>query len=385
MSNTRLSDTAPAWFIYEYGLRQDDWMMSSLITALSKRFPEIKPTYIHGLFREYKPGGLGPSRIINLFWVYISFFFRLLCSKPRFIIVRTTPPCVHLWVVFWAKLFGVPVICWLMDYHPEIEARAFDKRGFKGLATFLRAIDLRLMRQFIVVVTLDEAMAVSVRKNCGSIPLIVHPTWTLSSPGSFSKPKYRIGRNDDSLTLAYSGNLGAAHKVQTFKKLLTELLKRKKVKLHTIGTGTTGEQLLQAICLECGASVFHHPRIKFEALGVLYDKLEVDLGVVILSEQYTGLVSPSKFVGYISFGVPVLYFGAKSTNTSDICYRFRAGFELPENASEAEIVAIVNGICNRDTFDGVISNVSKAFEYYAGFDAETLATLLDSYLKPLLR
>jgi hypothetical protein len=384
MNNTRPPGTVSAWFIYEYGLRKDDWMMSSLIAALSKRFPEIRPAYIHGLFDEYKAGGLRPSRVINLIWVYMAVVFRLFCGKPRFIMVRTTPPCVQLWVVFWAKLFGVPVICWLMDYHPEIEARAFEKRGLKGLAALLRAIDLRLMRHFMVVVTLDEAMAGLAQKNCGSTPVIVHPTWTISGAGSFSEPNYKVGGNDESLTLAYSGNLGAAHKIFTFRKLLRELSKRKKVTLHTIGTGAKGELLFRSVGSECGVSVHHHPRVKFEALGVLYEQLHVDIGVVILSDQYSGLVSPSKFVGYIAFGVPILYFGPKKTNTAEICSRFSAGFELSENASEDELVAIVDQICDREMLNGVICNVRKASEYYADFGAETLAASLDPFLRPLV-
>src|SRR5208283_2213999 len=119
--------------VYEFA-GQPDHMMHPLLENIGAMFPGTRITRLGGLFTAYRPGGLRPARLANLIWVYLRVAVHLLFRRPDAVIVQSAPPGVQLWTVAWASVGGAPVICWLMDYHPEFEARALERRGLRGLA-----------------------------------------------------------------------------------------------------------------------------------------------------------------------------------------------------------------------------------------------------------
>jgi len=116
-------------FIFEYARPGDDWMMTSLVDSLKAARPGISARYVSGVFGTYSPGGLNLRRLVNLLWVYIQAPVSLVWRRPDIVIVRSSPPGIQVWAAWWASLRGTPVLCWLMDYHPEIEARLLEGRG----------------------------------------------------------------------------------------------------------------------------------------------------------------------------------------------------------------------------------------------------------------
>jgi hypothetical protein len=368
-------------FIYEYARRTDDWMMSSLIESLATRLPGLRTKYLHGLFTTYQPGGLHPQRLVNLIWVYLRVAFHLVFSRPDAVLVRTTPPGVQLWTVWWARFRRVPVFCWLMDYHPEMEARQLDKRGHIGAARLLRRIDAGLMPRFAGIITLDRAMAELARSRASQVEVLEHPTWTTGGTAALTPVSYATGEKNGPLRLAYSGNLGAAHDLSTFTTLLEELARRRLVQLYIIGASASGEERFRRLGTRLGVPVETHARVSFTELRALYHQWRIDAGVVLLAAESAGLVSPSKFSGYINFGIPLVYLGPGGTNTAEVCTRFKGGFWLRDDAGRADVAAVADALLDGGQLTAAAAGARAAASHFSSLNSESLAELLAPRLR----
>lgn len=190
--------------VYEFA-GQPGHMMNSLVENLGTIIPGMRASYICGLFTTYRPGGLRPERLANLLWVYVRVAVHLLFRRPDAVLVQSAPPGVQLWTVAWAAVHRVPVICWLMDYHPEFEARVLEKRGHRRLARLLRSVDTSLLPRFSAMVTLDPAMTDLVRTRATALDILEHPTWVTDPTAEVAPVSYRPGSGSGPLRLAYSG------------------------------------------------------------------------------------------------------------------------------------------------------------------------------------
>jgi len=369
-----------AFFIYEFGWRPDDSMMPDLIEALEQRVDGLASKYIKGLFRRYSAGGLKPVRLLNLVVMYIKVPWFLVFDKPAFVVVRTTPPGIQIWTLWWASLWRIPVVCWLMDYHPEIEARWLEQRGWKRLAGFLRWIDFRAMRRFRLVVVLDEAMAGIARERGAEGRIIVHPTWgpVRCKEEGLRTNEVSVKRKGEPIRLCYAGNLGKAHDITTLEDVLSRVRTNRKIEFHVIGASSEGVDRFRGMTNKLGCSLSVYPRVGFDELGRLFAEIGADLGIVLLSSEAGGLVSPSKFLGYLCHGLPLLYVGPEGTNSDFACSICGAGWSLRNGASRAVIDQAANEISDVAKLREIAANARRAAAHFTQFSGQTLADRLES-------
>jgi len=364
--------------IFEFGHDGSDEMTRSTIEALRKRpgFEQIH--VISGFLRTYRPGGARLSRLLNLAWVYLQTAVHLVFSRTDTVLVRSTPPAIQLWTAYWAQIRRVPVICWLMDYHPEMEARVLERRGWTAGAAFLRRADQRAMQRFEAGVVLDDAMARIAASRSGGRPVLVHPTWSSRhAPASVELPTLKQGKR----SFVYGGNLGAAHDLSAFEKLLGCAAQHGSVELHVIGAGETGEARFRELVKRVPVTLSLHPRTRFEAMPALFEQIGADVGVVLLSDDSAGLVSPSKFSAYLAAGLPLVYIGPEETNSDLICTRFGAGWSLRSQLSAEVLREVCVEVWDEKCVRARAEHVAEARRYFESFDGETFAELVTSALR----
>jgi colanic acid biosynthesis glycosyl transferase WcaI len=369
--------------VYEFAGRREH-MMHSLLEGLGALRPGLRVTPIGGVFLTYKQGGYRPERLINLVWVYVAAALHLVFCRPDAVLVHSSPPGIQLWTAAWASIGRIPVFCWLMDYHPEIEARGLEKRGWIRAARILREIDGRLMPRFAAIVTLDPAMTALVRQHAPYVDVLEHPTWTLGPSPGVNPVSYAPGSGAGPLRLVYTGNLGLTHDLLPLANLLEAIQRRREVVLHVVGSSRAGEARFREMGARVGAAVEVRPRVPlFSDLGVLYERLRIDAGIVVLSVDSIGLVSPSKFVGYVDFGLPLVYLGPAGTNSARVCLEFKGGFWLPPNASSTETEDVAARLLDENQMASAANGALAAARYFHGFNGRTLAALLAPRLKTL--
>jgi hypothetical protein len=263
-----------------------------------------------------------------------------------------------------------------MDYHPEIEARMLERHGVAFCASLLRRIDRASMNRFEAVIVLDRAMATIAESRAGTNPVMVHPTWGERPHAGPTPLEYTPGEDRETLRLAYSGNLGKAHDLGTFELLLRVLARRLTVELYVVGASREGNEQFQRIGAELGVKVTTHERVPFPKLRDLYNRWHIDAGLVLLSEGSAGLLSPSKFSGYIDFGVPIIYIGPSGTNTQEACTRFKAGFALAGVADDGQVAAVADSLLNPGRMKAASEGARAAALHYSLLNNDSLAALI---------
>lgn len=366
--------------VYEFA-GQRGHMMHSLVENLGSILPGMRVTYIGGLFATYRPGGFRPQRLVNLLWVYIRVAVHLILGRPDAVLVQSAPPGVPLWTVAWAAIGRVPVFYWLMDYHPEFEARWLERRGQRGLARFLRSVDAYLMPRFAAIITLDPAMTSLAGTRASPKSVLEHPTWVTDETALVAPVSFRPGSGGGPLRLAYSGSLGAAHDLAPLSRLLRSIARRRTVRLFVIGGSPKGRGRFRELGAELGVAVEMIPRVpNFADLRGVFERLKIDAGIVLLAQESAGLVSPSKFSGYINFGLPLVYVGPSGTSASAVCARFKGGFWLSPQAGPEETERIADELLDEGRMAAASAGACEAAAHFAGFNGKSLAMALAPHM-----
>ena len=82
-------------------------------------------------------------------------------------------------------------------------------------------------------------------------------------------------------------------------------------------------------------------------------------------------MSPSKFSGYLSFGLPILNIGPSGTNADYACSNFKAGVSLNE---VSEIYGVAELLLNAETQPRLAKNARKTLEYFGEGAVDKLAS-----------
>lgn len=236
-----------------------------------------------------------PGRAVDYATFYASAFFALLRrGRGAVVIAMTDPPLLS--VI--AAASSRRVVNWVQDLFPEVA---------EGLGVVKRAQMLRRLRDWSlrrarVNVALSESMASRLRQ-AGLPVLHVRHNWADAAlhPADASSLR-REWKLDDTFVVAYSGNLGRAHDVETIAAAMALLEPDAHLRLLVIGGGAKQKRLegLRNVQLRP-----YQPRERLsESLSV------ADVHLVSLQPALEGLIVPSKFYGVLATGRPVIYIGA---------------------------------------------------------------------------
>ena len=367
-------------FLFEFPESVQEWLMPDLIRAVKHIHPSIKVDYFHGFLKSYTSTGLTWKRLLNMIYIYLRLPFHLILNRPDRVLVRTTPPCIQLYTVFWCSLLRIPTICWLMDYHPEIEIRHFKRHWFlKPLASLLEVIDIWLSQKFTAIIALDPAIATLAQTRAPKVPVIIHPTWPQenTSPNIPNPALYKPQARE--VHIAYAGNLGKAHETQAFKRLLKALRPHADITLYIINCPDSGKALFQSIAEAVKAKIHIYPRQIKEGFHKLMHSLPIDFGLVLMKNFYAGLASPSKFSGYLFTGIPLLYIGPPGSNGEVACSQWKAGIAIDPAENDDHLDAIARKLLDLGTRRELRHNVPKAAEHFSAQGPEALAKKLHLY------
>lgn len=370
--------------IFEFGPEAGEWMMPELDAALRSRDRGIEVKYFTGLLKRYVEGGTNLARVLNLLFMYIALPVVLVLLRPDVVLARTTPPGIQIWAALLCRILRIDVGCWLMDYHPEIEAVKFARvLGFKWVADILRTIDAFALARMQFIIVLDRAMETRVRQRVSSVDIICHPTWAKTPITLVTGGENQTCCSHESgslMTLVYAGNLGRSHPTGVLEKVLIRLTGHRSVQLVAIGASAKGEVRFRSLADRTGVELVCLSRVPFEGLAGIFCEYNAQIGIVLLSDETAGLVSPSKFSAYINHGLPVLYLGPEGTSADEVCDVFHAGFALRSMASEEDIDSTAKLLESPIALRAAAYNTAQAKSYFASRNGDTLAKRLSPYL-----
>ena len=281
--------------------------------------------------------------------------FLLVCSLRllmlrRFdvVVALTSPPLISFLAALFVKLKGGRFCFWVMDLNPD-EAIAAGWLAEKSLTT--RALQRMLNYSFQVAtrtVVLDRFMKERVvAKGCDPDRIAIVPPWSHDDQVEYSATGREEFRRKhglaDKFVVMYSGNHGPCHPLDTLLDAARELENRSDIVFCFIGGGSEHvkvreQRLANVKCLP------------YQPLDELSSSLSAaDLHVVVMGDNFVGIVHPCKIYNIMSVGAPTLYIGPTPSHVTDIASQLPASFFITAHGDvEAVTAAILNAMHERE-------------------------------------
>ena len=276
------------------------------------------------------------------FYVCASLTLWREATRGAVIIAMTDPPLLGVPALIVARLRGAHCVNWLQDVFPEVAERLKLLRP-SALASLLRSLRNWGLRHADATVVIGERMAAHVAPLCGRPPVVI-PNWALAEPleSNASSPsgdavvtqalraRWALG---DAFLVGYSGNMGRAHRLDVVIDAACALRSQPAPRFLMIGDGAQ-RSALEARARSLGLqNVMFQP---YQPLEHLRESLTVpDIHIVTLDERLEGLMVPSKFVGVLALGRPVLWIGDSDGEVGRLVQEFGCGVTVsPPDATE---------------------------------------------------
>ena len=260
------------------------------------------------------PGDPRKWRLLRHLWFYAFATCRLMFGRrPDLFIVQTNPPLIVVISAFVSLVRRKPMMVIAQDLYPEALAAVATSRLTRSLVRLLERPFNWAYRRANAIVSLGEAMTRRLHeKGVSPARIVVISNWATGSLKPVQREANTLvdtwgtrGRT----VFIYSGNMGIGHEFDTLLESLglasrtqpgiVMLFVGRGARLRQVKSYSAEHQLADTIRLHDFV-----PSDKLnESLGI------ADLAVVTLQPGFAGLSVPSKMLGYMARGIPVLYIG----------------------------------------------------------------------------
>lgn len=254
--------------------------------------------------------------------------FLLICGLrllilPRFdvVVALTSPPLISLLATLFVKLKGGSFCSWVMDLNPDeaIAAGWLDERS--PATRFLQRLSNYSFHNAAQTIVLDRFMKERVvAKGVDPDRIVIIPPWSHDDSVGYSQAGREAFRRQhglvDKFVVMYSGNHSPCHPLDTLLESARALKAQSEIVFVFIGGGSE-----QAKVRDFAA---HHELrnvkcLPYQPLSELSSSLSAaDLHVVVMGEDFVGIVHPCKVYNIMLVGASVLYIGPQPSHVTDI-------------------------------------------------------------------
>lgn len=292
-------------------------------------------------------GGLAGRAIDYLsFYLSATVCLAMRARRGSVVVAMTDPPLISIPALPVVRLRRARLVNWLQDVFPEVAERlgVITSPALVGLLRRLRNVSLRGAATNVAI---GERMAGLIAQQCGRAAAVI-PNWALEEVEDDASPPVRADGAASAaaalrlewglgaaFVVGYSGNMGRAHRLDVLIDVAARLRDVPDILFLLVGDGA------QRAALEGRARDLGLKNVRFRPYQPrerLRASLMVpDLHVVSLDERLEGLIVPSKFVGVIALGRPVLCLGEPAGELGTLVRE--SGCGLAVNARDPDAIA----------------------------------------------
>ena len=271
-----------------------------------------------------------------------------LVTQRRFdvVVALTSPPLISFLGSLFVKLKGGDFFCWVMDLNPdEAIAAGWLKQG----SLLARTLD-RLLRysfkQARRIVALDHFMKDRiVAKGISEQRVTVLPPWAQDENIQYdAKGREAFRRQHDlenSFVVMYAGNHSPCHPLTTLVEAAQRLSSRKEIIFCFIGGGSEQGKVREFAALHGLENIRCLPYQPFDGLAASLSA--ADLHVVVMGNDFVGIVHPSKLYNILAIASPFLYIGPEQSHISEIAAQSDETFQA-YSATNGDVESVVRAI-----------------------------------------
>jgi glycosyltransferase involved in cell wall biosynthesis len=301
--------------------------------------------------------GLGKKSKIGRIIAYASFFvssFAALLGMTRqdVVVVTPPPPLLSVMAAAFVRLRGGRLLYWSMDLNPdEAIAAGWMKADSLSAKMLCWALRVSLDASYAIVV-LDRFMKDRiVAKGIPAEKIHIIPPWAQDQVAFFDPEGRDSLRREikvaEKFVVMYSGNHSPLHPLDTLLQSALRLRGNPGIAFVFVGGGShfggvksfaRDNDLTNVICLT------------YRPLNELAASLSAaDLQVVLLGNQFIGIVHPCKIYNILAVGSPFLYIGPTESHVADL-------------GEDSDVAQMANFACHGevDRVTGIIETMAKA-------------------------
>jgi len=291
-----------------------------------------------------------PARAAN----YVSYLglamqAGLSAPRPDAVLCMTDPPIVGNVALVVARRFRSPLVVISQDVFPEI-AVELGRLDSRPLASLLRVLVRFYLERADRVVAIGETMRQRLEdKGADRSRLRVIPNWVDTvelTPQPRDNPWARRHKLHDRFVVMHSGNVGHAQNLDALVRAGTFLRDLRRLRILIVGTGARHHALVAlARRLEADRVSF----MSYQPRELLSQSLSAaDVHVIGLAPGLAGYVVPSRILGVLAVGRPVIVAADDRSEVARIVREAECGFVVPPARPELLAGAIRDAYAGRD-------------------------------------
>jgi len=292
-----------------------------------------------------------------------SCVFRL-WSSPQFdvVVAMTSPPLISFVATLAVPGRARSLVFWSMDLNPDEAIAAGWLRAKSPVARLLSRMLLHSLQRADRIVALDRFMKDRIQaKGIPANKVLVVPPWSHDDFVRFDpagreefRANYKLSRK---FVVMYSGNHSPCHPLETLLQAAERLDENEDVVFCFVGGGSEFGKVKERARNRALRNVLCLPYQPIEKLSGSLSA--ADLHVVVMGDQYVGVVHPCKIYNVLAVKKPFLYIGPKESHLTDII--------RPSNAY----------VSSHGDVEGVVTNILHAMRNTVlgsprGVEVETL-------------
>jgi putative colanic acid biosynthesis glycosyltransferase WcaI len=257
---------------------------------------------------------------------FASFLFNCalkLLVSPRYdvVVALTSPPLISFLGSLFVRLKGGKFFFWVMDLNPDEAIAAgwlkADSVPARILSYLLRYSLLHAER----VIVLDRFMKRRiVEKMVPEDRITVLPPWAHDDTVRFDplgREQFRREQGlEESFVVMYAGNHSPCHPLNSLVEAAHCLAGRKEIVFCFVGGGSEQGKVREFAAVHNLQNIRCLPYQPFDKLAASLSA--ADLHVVVMGNDFVGIVHPCKLYNILTIGIPFLYIGPQESHITEI-------------------------------------------------------------------
>ena len=244
-------------------------------------------------------------------------------SLPDFdvVVAMTSPPLISFLATLAVPGRARSLVFWSMDLNPDEAIAAGWLRAKSPVARLLSRMLLHSLRRADCIVALDRFMRDRIEaKGIPAEKVLVVPPWAHDDRVRFDsagREEFRANhRLSDKFVVMYSGNHSPCHPLETLLQAAERLAENEDVAFCFVGGGSEFGKVKERARNRGLRNVLCLPYQPIEKLSGSLSA--ADLHVVVMGDEYVGIVHPCKIYNVLAVGKPFLYIGPNESHVTDI-------------------------------------------------------------------
>jgi len=305
------------------------------------RTDQWKGVTIRRIWRPALSQASALGRFLNAIWMVGRWSLAAFQNSPDVVIVGADPILSVTVAIVWKLVRPhTRVAHWCFDLYPEAAIEDGILRRDGWLVALLKPLLRRAYGCCDLLADIGSCMSDRLQAYQPRGRQVTLTPWALSEPRGplpVDPQERQMIFGTAPLALMYSGNFGRAHSSDLMLELLNQLAPYE-ARLALSVRGNRAAALIEQV--ESTPNVKIVPFAKQSDLDLRLSA--ADIHVVILREEWTGTVVPSKFFGDLAVGRPVLFVGSPKSAVARWIVKYRVGWVLTESSIQEVLTELID-------------------------------------------